>query len=48
VIWAILLSLETADHDNIPPWKVVAFDGLITSTQNRYFNGLLAFLPLAS
>ena len=30
-ILAVPLPLETADHDTIPPWKVVAFDRLITS-----------------
>ena len=30
-IWAIPLPLETADHDTIPPWKVVAFDCLTSS-----------------
>jgi len=30
-IWAIPLPLETADHDTIPPWKVVAFHCPITS-----------------
>jgi transposase len=30
-ILAVPLPLETADHDTIPPWKVVPFDRLITS-----------------
>jgi hypothetical protein len=30
-IRAMPLSLETAGHDTIPPWKVVAFDCLISS-----------------
>src|SRR3954469_17675051 len=30
-IWAIHPPLEVADHDTIPPWKVVAFDCLIIS-----------------
>src|SRR4051794_867318 len=29
--WAIHSPLEVADHDTIPPWKVVAFDCLIIS-----------------
>jgi len=31
-IWAILLPLETTGNDTIPPWKVVAFDCLISSS----------------
>jgi hypothetical protein len=31
-IWAILLPLEVDDDYTIPPWKVVAFGCLITST----------------
>jgi transposase len=31
-IWAVLLPPEVADDDTIPPWKVVAFGCLITST----------------
>jgi hypothetical protein len=30
-IWAILPPPKLADNDTIPPWKVVAFDCLITS-----------------
>jgi transposase len=30
-IWAIHPPLKAADHDTIPPWKVVAFDCLTTS-----------------
>src|SRR3954467_7405766 len=30
-IWAIYSPLEVANNDTIPPWKVVAFDYLITS-----------------
>ena len=30
-ILAVPLPLEAADHDTTPPWKVVAFDRLITS-----------------
>ena len=31
-IWAILLPLETTGNDTIPPWKVVAFGCLISSS----------------
>jgi hypothetical protein len=36
------LRTRTADHDTIPPGKVVAFDCLTSPSQGRYFNGLLS------
>ena len=31
-IWAVLMPLEVANDDTIPPWKVVAFDCLTSSS----------------
>jgi hypothetical protein len=34
-IWVLLLPLESADNDTIPPWEIVAFDRPITSIEGR-------------